>query len=324
MTPTESIPKPFEIPPPRRTRIGGSEIGAVLGCDPYRDGFALWTFKRGLVEPVQQTPRMRMGQIFEPAILQLYSETTGREIVPGHGMVHHLTIPYMVFSPDALCVHEKRGIDAKLVSLDQRFKFGDTVDDIPEHIQLQCHWYMAALDFPVWDVAAFIATGDLKVYTVERDLALEEFILGRAEEYWRRYLVGDEIPPMGASRESERFLKERFPRHKLPLRLAQGAEIGWLEEYGDVRAAAKQTEERLTILGNQIKLAIGDGEGLEWQRGRFTWKATKDTTKTDWERLAQSLLKDYAEDERAALAHQFTETRPGYRRIYYRRDGDDE
>jgi len=308
----------------RRARIGGSEIGAVLGCDPYRDGFALWALKRGLVRPIPPTSRMRMGQIFEPAILQLYSEQTGRELEIGLGAIAHPGMSFMIYSPDALCRKLQLGVDAKLVSLDQRFKFGDTVDQIPEHIQLQCHYYMAATDFATWDVAAFVATGDLRIYTVERDLVLEEFILEKAEEYWRRYLVGDEIPPIGASPESERFLKEKFPRHKTPLRPAVGEEIALLEEYGDVREAFKSIETRLKVLGNQIKLIIGDSEGLEWLRGRFTYKAIKDSQHVDWPKLSEALLKDYADDERAALEHQFTETKPGYRRIYYRRDGDEE
>jgi predicted phage-related endonuclease len=312
---------PADVPAPRRTRIGGSEIGAVLGCDPWKDAHALWLFKRGLVERIPPNMRMRMGTACESVILEEYAAVSGRPIRPGGAMVHHLTIPFMVYSPDALCLHESRGVDAKLVNPDQKYKWGSTADEIPEHIQLQCHWYMAAMDYPVWDVAACLTSGELMIYTVERDLALEEEILKRAEEYWQRYLIGDEIPPIGVSPESERFLKERFPRNKKPLRVATNDEIVLLERFGDLKIELNKVDEQFGIVSNQLKLAVGDAEGLEWLRGRFTWKATKDSMETDWERLAQSLLKNYGTEERAAFVHEFTETKPGYRRIYYRREG---
>jgi len=314
---------PADIPPPRRTRIGGSEIGAVLGCDPYRDGFALWAFKRGMIAPNPPNMRMRMGTACEPVILEEYAAVTGRPITAGFSMVHHLTIPFMVYSPDAICVREPRGVDAKLVNPDQKYKWGATADEIPEHIQLQCHWYMAAMDYPHWDVAACMTSGELMLYTVDRDMALEAEILAQAEEYWERYLIGDEIPPIGSSAESERFLKERFPRARTALRSATEEEMVLLESYGDLRKNVRKLEDQFDTVGNQLKLAIGDGEGLEWYRGRFTYKNIKDSARVNWEALASKLLEGLSGEDRMELASKYTETKPGYRRVYYRREGDE-
>jgi putative phage-type endonuclease len=324
MTPAESPTLEQLHPTKRRTRIGGSEIGAVLGCDPYRDAHALWVFKRGFVEPGPPNIRMKLGLALEPGVLKLYADETGYTVTPGGHMCHHLTIPYMVYSPDGLIEGERRGVDAKVVAYDQRHHWGEDPDHVPAHLQLQCHWYMAAMAYDYWDLAVVFPGLEFRRYTVERDPVFEEWILERAEEYWQRYLIGDEEPPLGASESSRRYLEQRFPRNTRPIRPATAEEITKLEEFGDLRSALKRLETAKDTVANELFREIGDHDGLSWSRGRMTWKLTKDTLRTDWESLADSVLKTYAADERSALEHHFTETKKGYRRIYYRREGEDE
>jgi len=307
----------------RRTRIGGSEVGAVLGCDPYRDAHALWVFKHGLAEPGPPNIRMKLGLALEPGVLHLYADDTGYTVTRGGYMCPHPTIPFMVYSPDGLIDGERRGVDAKVVSYDQRHHWGEDADHVPPHIQLQCHWYMIALNYEYWDLAVVFPGLEFRRYTIEKDPVFEEWILERAEEYWRRYLIGDEEPPIGAAEASKHYLARRFPRNLHPPRDATPEETAWLEEYGELRRAAKSLETAKKTLQARLTRAIGDSDGLLWSRGKMTWKLTKDSSKIQWEKLGESLLKDYADDEKAALEHQFTETKPGYRRVYYRRDGDD-
>src|SRR6516225_8971878 len=197
----------------RRASIGGSDIAAILNIDDYRDPYSLWVLKTGRAEAEPPTSRMLLGKAFERGILEFYANTTGRELRYLDITEQHPTRPWMVYTPDAVCVHEPRGVDAKLVSLDQRFRWGATSDEIPPRIQAQCWWYMAAMDFPLWDVAAVLTTGDPLFYTVERDMDLEAAMLEAAEEYWRRFLCGDEVPTPGATLATTNYLKRAYPQH---------------------------------------------------------------------------------------------------------------
>jgi predicted phage-related endonuclease len=304
----------------RRTRIGGSEIACILDLDPYRDQYSLWGFKRKMFEREPMTLRMRFGQLFEPGILQAYAEQTGRELEPSGHMVHSLPYPFMVFSPDALVKGERRGVDAKFVSFDQlgHGRWSDSVDSIPAHIQLQALWYMAAMDYEYWDIAAATSNCDLLIYTIERDRDFEGWVLERAEHWWKRYLIGDEIPPIGTSAETARFIKQRFPRNREQLKRATAHQVALLESYGAVGQEWDAVNNRFIEIENQLKVEVGNAEGLEWPRGKFTWKATKDTEEIHWDGLAAKLLKGYSPDERTALIHEFTEPKPGSRRVYFR------
>jgi predicted phage-related endonuclease len=304
----------------RQRRLTGSSVAAALGQDPRRDPFSVAAEKKGLVTQPDTTLRMRMGQLFEPAILALYQDITHREIKVFDQTVVHPTKPWMAGTPDAVCVQERRGVDAKLVSWDQRHLWGESADEIPIHIQFQCWWYMALLDYPLWDVAALVGS-DLWVYTVERDLEHEANMLALAEDFWKRYIDGPELPPIGASDTSARYLRERFPRNRLEMLAATPDQIELLKNFGSARLQAKATEKVAKALQHAIELEIGDHDGLYWDGGKFTWKTPKDTTRVQWAELAGDLLRSYSPDERDAVLHKYTVTQPGSRRMYFRMDG---
>jgi predicted phage-related endonuclease len=301
----------------RNCGVGGTDIAAILGVDNYRDAFSVWAEKTGRLERLPATPRMRLGKYFEKGIIAYYSELTGRETEFIDETRRDPNRPFMVWTPDAICRNEPRGIDAKLVAWDQRHLWGDTSNDIPARVQCQCHWYMAAEKYEVWDVIALLGSDQPHIYTIERDLEIEREMLERAEEFWKRYIIGDEQPPIGDSEGSTRYLRERFPRNLFEVREAEPAEIETLEQYAQARAERDCAQGDITLFENQIKLAIGNADGLVWPNGKFTWKRTKDSTRVDWESLAGSLMASLNDSERAAHKAAFSEVRPGIRRIYF-------
>jgi predicted phage-related endonuclease len=300
----------------RRAGIGGSEVAAVLGVDEGLGPFDIWLLKSGEYD-APATPRMKLGKIFERAIIDYYSALTGRATDWVDRTYRHETREWMVYTPDALCRDEMRGVDAKLVAWDQRHRWGDTPAEIPTRAQLQAHYYMAALDYPVWDVIALVDMDEPRIYTFDRDAELESAMLEGVEEFYRRYIVGGERPPMGASDACAAWLKQRFPRNKADIRNATEREAELLDLYTQARAEEKAATAERTRLEHEIKEAIAEAEGLSWARGRFTWKCTKDSQLIDWHRLAESLMRGYNAEERAATVAEYSETRPGIRRVHF-------
>jgi predicted phage-related endonuclease len=304
----------------RKLAIGGSEIGAILGIDPDRDAFAIWAQKRGGLQPMPEEDRpmyMWYGRLLEEGVLRIYQHITGRPTVYCNDSRVDPERPWMVWTPDGLCKNERRGVDAKVVRWDQGYKWGETSDDIPPRIVAQCWWYMAASDYNVWDVVALIGGQDVRIYQIDRDLEAEREMLFRAAEFYRRYLIGDEIPAIGQSREAERWLKQMFPRQRTPLRDATSFEELALNEYSNLRiheARYNVARERAEV---RLKMLIADAEGLKWPAGRVTYRATKDGIKTDWEAMAYSLMQTMTPEERNTEIARFSATRPGHRRLLW-------
>ena len=303
----------------RRTAIGGSEIAAIFGCDTDRDAFSIWYAKKHPHDSYPPNDRMIVGKALERPIIDLYAYATGREVEFCDITSIHPQRPWMAYTPDALCVHERRGIDAKAVCWDQRSVWGETTDEIPFRVQLQAMWYMAAMEYEVWDIAALLGDGLPRIYTVYRDPEVERVILARAEEFYRRYIIGNEQPPIGTSDAARIWLQQAFPRHKSPdLREATAGEIFLLEEFVNIRTQQAGLKQRREWVENQIKLAIGDREGLIWADGRFTWRKQADKETINWENIARGLLAQYLPDteQQKTLIGIHTTIEEGTRRIY--------
>jgi hypothetical protein len=194
---------------------------------------------------------------------------------------------------------------------------------LPEYIQLQAYYYMAAMDYPVWDIAAMIGD-ELRIIPVARlDPAAERAMLMRVREWHQRYIEGDERPDLGGSATAAHWLQATFPHNRRnDLREATPEEIAILTEYAELRFEQKAIEERRPVLENLLKAAIADRDGLVWPSGKFTWRRIKDSTTTDWESLSLALLNLYIaeDDKREELLNFYTRPKPGYRKIRFEHD----
>jgi predicted phage-related endonuclease len=304
----------------RKLAIGGSEIGAVLGVDPDTDAFAVWASKRGGLKRIADKDAplyMVLGRMLEEGVLRIYEHITGRETQYCNDSRMHPERPWMVYTPDGICKHEPRGVDLKVVRWDQRHKWGETADDIPPRVITQCWWYMAALGYEVWDVCALVGGQDVRIYQIDRDPEAEREMLFRAQEFYRRYLIGDERPPIGSSDAADRWLKQMFPKHRTPLREASETEAFLLDEYSRVRLREEELNAVRERLATRIKLVLGDAAGITWPAGRVTYRASKDSLKTDWKRLANTLMLSATPAERKILIDEFSKVEPGSRRFLW-------
>jgi predicted phage-related endonuclease len=305
----------------RKASITSTDSGPIFGVDPWRDQFAIWAQKKGQLPEPEPTERMHLGNYLQHGIVGYYGYRTGRITEWCDETRQHPDHPWFVCTPDALVVGERRGVDAKVVAWDQRHKWGADSDSIPESIQLQIWGCMSVLDYERWDVAALIG-GELRIYEIERDREAERAMLERLEEWHRRYVVGDERPPIGGGENARAWLQQAFPTHRRPdLREATSEEISILNEYAELRRVQHLVEERRDKFENQLKLAVADREGLIWPEGRFTWRKAKDSLITDWQSLALALVTTHIEaQERDALVESYTGVKPGSRRIWFRSD----
>jgi predicted phage-related endonuclease len=307
----------------RRQCITSTDVGPIFGVDAYRDAFEVWTEKHGHAPPWEPTPRMLLGKDLEQGIMQSYSRITGRPVVWNDRTMQNPTRQWMAASADAFVFRGEvleRVVDSKLVFWDQRRKWGPTANDMPEGVQLQLWWQMAVMECDVSDVVAWVGEDAPRIYEIERNREAERVVVAKCEEWHRRYVVGDEIPPISGSEASAAWLQQAFPHHKRPdMRQATEEEIALLESYALVRELQQTATSRRHEMENEIKLAIGDREGLEWPDGKFTWRRTQGKTTINWKALGTHLLltRIKEEEEREALRAEYTKVEPGTRRIHF-------
>lgn len=91
----------------RRNGVGGSEVGTILGLNPYESAYALWAKKLGLIpSEIKENWAIRFGKAFEEPILQLWQEEHPEWKLYTTGTYQDMNCEYRHANPDALAHNE--------------------------------------------------------------------------------------------------------------------------------------------------------------------------------------------------------------------------
>ena len=168
--------------------ISGSEIGAILGLSPFTSAVTLWAEKTGRIErDFVGNTAMRLGQLVEPAIRELYKEQHPDHVVEEVGTYAAASASWMHANPDAICLDETG--QGYILEIKHTATYWD---DVPEHYKAQVYWYMAIFDLSK-AVFAVVNAGRYKEYEVFWDDFEWDAILQQVTKF--RHYVLDNVQP---------------------------------------------------------------------------------------------------------------------------------
>lgn len=284
----------------RKTGIGASEVAAVLGLSPYQTRFDLYCRKLDLVDQPKATAVQRRGHYFERGVAEWWSDISGRPVEWFDQTIRHQDREWQLSTPDAWILDDGRRdaeLQVKTVNWRNVEDYGEPgSDDIPVHNVLQCQWTMSTTSTSYSIVAALLGMDELHSYTVYRDAEVEAVMLEQVEKFWREHVLARVPPDIDASDSAKRYLKKRFPKNVSPLRVATAQESSLLAKLKESTAAFKKVQSLKDILENQVKLAIGAGEGLLDGKDKVTFRLCADSVGPDWKAIAKDAM------ERLAIA----------------------
>jgi putative phage-type endonuclease len=94
----------------RSNGVGGSEVGTILGLNPWESAYALWAKKTGKIpSQIEENWAIRFGKAFEDPILQLWSEEHPEWEVFTTGTYADPDCSYRKANPDALAKNRHTG-----------------------------------------------------------------------------------------------------------------------------------------------------------------------------------------------------------------------
>jgi putative phage-type endonuclease len=275
----------------RATRIGGSEIAAVAGLNPWESPLDIWLRKTGRADPKVETFHMTRGKHLGPGLVRWFSERTQMP-VSFYGD-NELTIPSQKYrlvcaTPDAL-VADDGVLETKMPSWRTAHHWGeDGTDQVPDYYIPQGIWEMAATERTSCWFAAPIED-DLCVYRIGWDQEIFEHLNAAAERFWRDHVEKDVAPPVDGSSAAADWLARRFPTHRAPLIESDAQLDAWARELRSVKKLQRDLEATETLLQNRIKERLGESEGVKGSWGTIYWRQGKAIVRTDWHALALSM-----------------------------------
>lgn len=310
----------------RRKGVGGSDIAALMGINPWKTPLDVWRDKTGRHEEnrdPESLERMHWGSVLEDIVAKEYAARTGRKVQRINSILQCAMTPIAQANIDRAIVangSRARWNGEKLLGSDRLLEcktahalaqngeeWGEPgTDQVPAQYHLQCQWYMGICQVYRCDLAVLFGGQRFSIYNLTFDPELFVMLIETAVEWWVAHVIRDE-PPLP---QSEIEARQRWARHQDGKQIEVDSDIA--EAINDlivIKAEIKSLQDTEKSLKDMIFPALEDAETIFYQgRKLATYKANKDSTKTDWKSLAEYL--GPADD---SLIGQYSRTTPGAR-----------
>jgi putative phage-type endonuclease len=291
----------------RRHGITATDMATLSGVHPYRAPINVWLEKQGKAEIFQENERVKWGNLLEPLIRDDYARRHGLHVVEVGTMLHK-SVPWAMATPDGIAypsglpgIHKpSHGLEIKTHNYRIGLSYGTPgTDQVPGYVLVQAVWNMFVTGLDRWDVVAF-SDGLPRDYRIHRDEQLVTELIEIAQKFRRDHLIA-QIPPEPDGSERYSSYLQRMVEQKKDSFVSLEDKPDFRKIVDDLRAlksTLKDCERREEKLTQELKVVCGEFSGLEWSEvvdgkktiQRITWKKSKDSSRTDWEAVANVLV----------------------------------
>lgn len=237
----------------RKDHIGGSDVPAILGVDPWRSAYDVWLQKTGRVPDVEETPAMRVGRLFEHGLLLFASEELGalsRNQYRSEPAIHlgsHI---------DGIVNASGEPVEAKYSTIHATEQWGEAgTDQVPDRVIVQCHAHMIAIGSAVrCHVAHNDAWQGPTMYAVPRNDDLVDAIKDACEGFWIGCVKAD-TPPTDSAPSLDIIKRARRTADKLVT-----VDPQLIAAWQNAKDIATEAEDREKRTKAELIAAMGDGD----------------------------------------------------------------
>ena len=262
----------------RRTGIGGSDAGAIMGVSPYKGAFTVWADKQGKLPPLEDNEAMRQGRDLEDYVARRFAEASGLRVRHEYSMLRSVDHPCMLADIDRRIIGERAGLECK-TSRDitmARYRNGE----YPMEYYCQCLHYLAVTGWDCWYLAVLVYGTDLLIYKICRDEVMDdiEALIKAEEAFWQNHMVLDQPPAPDALDSSAAALGSVYPHEDGTTVCADQDADQALTDLAALKAQRRSIDRQIIERENQIKAAMGEAEVLAGTSVSATWRSSERTT----------------------------------------------
>jgi putative phage-type endonuclease len=269
----------------RRSGIGGSDVGAIMGVSPWGNALDVWLAKRA--EPAVRKPdneAQTIGKLIEPTIAALFTQRTSLPVRKGRFLRASKPHDFVIGHPDAVVVGKPEGVEYKNVGLQRSAQFGEQgTDQVPADYLLQCMHYMALTGFKTWWLAALIGGNELRVYRLPWDEELGRLMIDAERTFWES-VVSAQPPAMAETSEQAMRLFDKARAGRVE---ATAEILGVIERYKEAKLRLVEAETDVEQCKLKIMNFMAHSDELVDVSGTVlvTWRQ-RESTRVDTAALA--------------------------------------
>lgn len=186
----------------RSKGIGGSQVGTILGLNPWESAYTLWAKLTNKIEDgFQQNEKMRWGTIVEPLIFEEWGLRNPEFEMFTTGS---WADDWKLANPDGIL---KIGDDYGLLEIKTA---GYRWDSVPPHYEAQCQWYMELLGLKWCKVVVLFQGNQLETFHLDYNVDWAESTNKRVAEFWDN-LKTDVAPAWDGSESTYQTVRVMHP-----------------------------------------------------------------------------------------------------------------
>lgn len=266
----------------RRTGIGGSDAGAIMGLNQWITPLSVYLDKKGYAR-FEGNKATEWGNILEDPVRQKAKEELGIEIQIVPGMFTSKEHPFMNANFDGLLfIDGEKEISGCVVSglggheiKTSRTGDGFTIDEIPDSYYAQVQHYMAVTGISFFILTVFIFDRyEGRHYVVLRNDEFIERLIEKEKSFWENNILADAMPaPTG--NENELDLVKSLPMPET-VELDSESEL-LIEEERAIDVQIKELEKRQTALKTEIMAKMAEQSSEDADKSIATcgkWRVT--------------------------------------------------
>lgn len=255
----------------RRSRIGGSDIAAIMGLSPWCSPWQLWHRKRGSIDDKPSSDLMEAGHYVEPAAASWYADHHLPEgtWLRNTGTWTHRDRDWQLANPDRLIVdnpHSERhpvGVLEIKYTPNNASQWGrDGTDNPPPHYWAQVQWYMDVFGVE-WADVAVLSTWGFRCFHVKRDNEWLSLARHEAENFIAMLELGIE-PPDDDESPAKLYAVERL-RHpgiiNEQVTITDPDDLRTIGQAAQLHAAAKDASDEAKACEDSAKAILAQAMG---------------------------------------------------------------
>lgn len=283
----------------------------------------VWQEKVGQEITRQDSLPLRFGSFAEDFVAQEYARATRNEVVthiepfihPHHpflsGHIDRFVLPAdnRLFT-SAGQLNTSTLLECKTANPFAKDEWGESgTDEVPMSYLVQCAWYMLLTGCTQADLAVLFSNADFRIYSIIKDVGLENLLLNKAIEFWHEHVLANVAPAPA----NEADCKLLYLQSKETKSVEVNASIlALLHELPTLNATVNECEDRISQIKQALMQEMQDADTLSWNgKTLATWRAPKPSFKLD----AKTITQDHPE-----LAAQYQMPIANSRRLVIKED----
>lgn len=280
----------------RTLGIGSSEVGTIMGVNPWESPYQLWRRKTGRDPSKEETFAMKAGHYLEDAVAHFWTDETGHTIIKnsaGDWLAYREDEPHMRVSPDRIYFMGKSRTRKSQGILEcKTTQMKVDADDIPLYWFCQLQYQMGVYGVDYGAIAWLTAGREFGCRSFAFNPVFFEEIRRKVTEFWQVNIQQDIAPEATNPKD----ILAMFDKHTGGKTTEADADtLMTLASIQMLKEQKKKIETELAEAEDKVKMAMQDSETLSCGGSTLaTWRTSKESSKVDTKRLQAEFPEVYS------------------------------